>query len=142
MVLFNHDILPFYHLCSLFITGGLYINNVTKQCDIARVILWPLYFSEGSIWSTILLCTLDDFLSPIRYSLVGIHLSRCVGTGVDPGFNASTTHQQNPNYRPFKKHLQSRRSLTQGRSRGVYKMQVFVTELGHRFAIKTLRRVC
>jgi hypothetical protein len=24
-----------------------------------------------------------------------------VGTGADPGFNASTMHQQNPNYRPF-----------------------------------------
>jgi hypothetical protein len=24
-----------------------------------------------------------------------------VGTGADPGFNASTAHQQNPNYRPF-----------------------------------------
>jgi hypothetical protein len=24
-----------------------------------------------------------------------------VGTGADPGFNASTTHQQNPNYGPF-----------------------------------------
>jgi hypothetical protein len=31
-----------------------------------------------------------------------------VGTGADPGFNASTTHQQNPNYRPFRQHLQSR----------------------------------
>jgi len=31
-----------------------------------------------------------------------------VGTGADPGFNASTTHQQNPNYRPFWKHLRSR----------------------------------
>jgi hypothetical protein len=25
-----------------------------------------------------------------------------VGTGVDPGFNALTNHQQNPNYRPFR----------------------------------------
>jgi hypothetical protein len=24
-----------------------------------------------------------------------------VGTRADPGFNASTTHQQNPNYQPF-----------------------------------------
>jgi hypothetical protein len=24
-----------------------------------------------------------------------------VGTGADPGFNATTTHQQSPNYRPF-----------------------------------------
>jgi hypothetical protein len=31
-----------------------------------------------------------------------------VGTGADPGFNASTTHQQNPNYRPFRQHLRSR----------------------------------
>jgi hypothetical protein len=28
-----------------------------------------------------------------------------VGTRADPGFNASTTHQQNPNYRSFRKHL-------------------------------------
>jgi hypothetical protein len=28
-----------------------------------------------------------------------------VGTGADPGFNATTTHQQNPNYRPFRQHL-------------------------------------
>jgi hypothetical protein len=28
-----------------------------------------------------------------------------VGTGADPGFNATTAHQQNPNYRPFMKHL-------------------------------------
>jgi hypothetical protein len=31
-----------------------------------------------------------------------------VGTGVDPGFNTTTTHQQNPNYRPFRQHLRSR----------------------------------
>jgi hypothetical protein len=31
-----------------------------------------------------------------------------VGTGADPGFNASTMHQQNPNYRPFRQHLRSR----------------------------------
>jgi hypothetical protein len=31
-----------------------------------------------------------------------------VGTGADPGFNATTTHQQNLNYRPFRQHLQSR----------------------------------
>jgi hypothetical protein len=24
------------------------------------------------------------------------------GTRVDPGFNATTTHQQNPNYQPFR----------------------------------------
>jgi hypothetical protein len=31
-----------------------------------------------------------------------------VGIGADPGFNATTMHQQNPNYRPFQKHLRSR----------------------------------
>jgi hypothetical protein len=31
-----------------------------------------------------------------------------VGTGADPRFNATTTHQQNPNYRPFRQHLRSR----------------------------------
>jgi hypothetical protein len=31
-----------------------------------------------------------------------------VGTGADPGFNSTTTHQKNPNYRPFQKHLRSR----------------------------------
>jgi hypothetical protein len=30
------------------------------------------------------------------------------GTGSDLGFNATTTHQQNPNYRSFQKHLRSR----------------------------------
>jgi hypothetical protein len=30
------------------------------------------------------------------------------GTGVYPGFNASIVHNQNPNYRPFQQHLQSR----------------------------------
>jgi hypothetical protein len=36
-----------------------------------------------------------------------------------PRVQRLTTHQQNPDYRPFRKHLQSRRSLTRGRSRGV-----------------------
>jgi hypothetical protein len=31
-----------------------------------------------------------------------------IGIGADPGFNASTMHQQNPNYRPFQQHLRSR----------------------------------
>jgi hypothetical protein len=31
-----------------------------------------------------------------------------VGTGADPGFNASTMHQKNPNYWPFRQHLRSR----------------------------------
>jgi hypothetical protein len=31
-----------------------------------------------------------------------------VGTGAYPGFNASTMHQQNPNYWTFRQHLQSR----------------------------------
>jgi hypothetical protein len=31
-----------------------------------------------------------------------------VGTGENPGFNATTTHQQNPNYRPFRQHLRRR----------------------------------
>jgi ribonuclease HI len=35
-------------------------------------------------------------------------LLKNVGTGADPGFNASTMHQQNPNYRPFRQHLRSR----------------------------------
>jgi hypothetical protein len=64
-----------------------------------------------------------------------------VGTGADPGFNASTTHQQNPNYQPFRQHLRSRRSLTRGRSRGGYRTQVSVTKLGHRSVIITLHRV-
>jgi hypothetical protein len=28
-----------------------------------------------------------------------------VGIGADLGFNATTTHQQNPNYQPFQQHL-------------------------------------
>jgi hypothetical protein len=28
--------------------------------------------------------------------------------GADPGFNTTTTHQQNPNYQPFREHLRSR----------------------------------
>jgi hypothetical protein len=31
-----------------------------------------------------------------------------VGIGEDPGFNTTTVHQKNPNYRPFRKHLRSR----------------------------------
>jgi hypothetical protein len=31
-----------------------------------------------------------------------------LGTGENPGFNSSTTHQQNPHYRPFRQHLRSR----------------------------------
>jgi hypothetical protein len=42
-----------------------------------------------------------------------------VGIGANPWFNASTTHQQNPNYQPFQQHLRSRRCLTRGRDRGV-----------------------
>jgi hypothetical protein len=34
--------------------------------------------------------------------------SLVVGIGADPGFNATTTHQQNPNYQPFRQHLRSR----------------------------------
>jgi hypothetical protein len=64
-----------------------------------------------------------------------------VGTGEDPGFNASTMHQQNPNYRPFRQHLRSRCSLTRGRGKGGYRTQVFVTKLGHRSVIITLRKV-
>jgi hypothetical protein len=31
-----------------------------------------------------------------------------VGTGAEPSFNASTGHQKNPNYRPFREHLRSK----------------------------------
>jgi hypothetical protein len=42
----------------------------------------------------------------ISYQIVGGIGSGCiVGTGADPGFNASTVHQQNPNYQPFRQHL-------------------------------------
>ena len=37
-----------------------------------------------------------------------ILLFESVGTEADPGFNATTMHQQNPNYRPFRQHLRSR----------------------------------
>jgi hypothetical protein len=33
---------------------------------------------------------------------------KIVGTRAEPGFNTTTTHQQNPKYRPFWKHLRSR----------------------------------
>jgi hypothetical protein len=36
---------------------------------------------------------------------VADHVSKGVGTGENPGFNASTVHQQNPKYRPFWQHL-------------------------------------
>ena len=45
------------------------------------------------------------------YLIVCVDLSICelvfmiVGTGADPGFNATTTHQQNPNYQSFRQHL-------------------------------------
>ena len=41
-----------------------------------------------------------------------------VGIGVDPGFNATTMHQQNSNYWPFQQHLQRRWILTWGRGKG------------------------
>jgi len=53
--------------------------------------------------------------------------SLVVGIGVDPRFNASTTHQQKPNYWPFWKHLQRRWSLTRGRGRGGCRTQVSTT---------------
>jgi hypothetical protein len=31
-----------------------------------------------------------------------------VGTGADPGFNPTTMHQQNPNYRSFWQHMRRR----------------------------------
>jgi hypothetical protein len=31
-----------------------------------------------------------------------------VGTEADPGFNATRTHQKNPNYQPFRQYLRSR----------------------------------
>jgi hypothetical protein len=37
----------------------------------------------------------------IFFSPFGVFLGHIVATRVDPGFNASTVHQQNPNYRPF-----------------------------------------
>jgi hypothetical protein len=37
-----------------------------------------------------------------------IKLLYFVGTGADPGFNATTMHQQSPNYQPFRQHLRSR----------------------------------
>jgi hypothetical protein len=50
-----------------------------------------------------------------------------VGTRADLGFNATTMHQQNPNYRPFQQHLQSRCSLTRGRDRGGCRTKVSAT---------------
>jgi len=52
---------------------------------------------------------------------------KTVGTGADPGFNATIMHQQNPNYRPFRQHLRSRWNLTQGRCRGGCRTPVFAT---------------
>jgi hypothetical protein len=37
-----------------------------------------------------------------------LEICNIVGIGEDPGFNATTLHQQNPNYQPFQQHLQSR----------------------------------
>ena len=62
--------------------------------------------------------------------LSGNALIWCVGTGADPGFNTSITHQQNPNYWPFQKHLWSRWSLTPGRGRGGCRTLVSATLAG------------
>jgi hypothetical protein len=43
-----------------------------------------------------------------KYKDKGKSKSHVVGTRGDPGFNSTTTHQQNPNYRPFRQHLRSR----------------------------------
>jgi hypothetical protein len=46
-----------------------------------------------------------------------------------------TTHQQNPDYRTFWKHLRSMRSLTRGRIRGGYRKHVSITKMGHKYVI-------
>jgi hypothetical protein len=45
------------------------------------------------------------FLSSQKSQFHILAIEPSVGIGADPGFNASTTHQQNPNYRPFRQHL-------------------------------------
>ena len=57
-------------------------------------------------------------------------ISSLLAQGEDLGFNATTMHQQNPNYRPFRQHLWSRWSLTQGRGRGGCKTPVSATLAG------------
>jgi hypothetical protein len=59
-------------------------------------------FLHGDLEEEIYMKHLEGFVMKGKKELV------CVGTGADPGFNASTTHQQNPNYRPFRQHLRSR----------------------------------
>jgi hypothetical protein len=46
--------------------------------------------------------SIDDHVTAER------HLEAFVGTRADLRFNATTAHRQNPNYRPFRQHLQSR----------------------------------
>jgi hypothetical protein len=45
-----------------------------------------------------------------------IHL---FGRGENLGFNATTMHQQNPNYQPFQQHLRGKCSLTRNNCVGV-----------------------
>jgi hypothetical protein len=46
------------------------------------------------------------FLSSQQSRFQVLAMKPSVGTGADPGFNAITMNQQNPNYRPFWKHLE------------------------------------
>jgi hypothetical protein len=41
----------------------------------------------------------------LKYDPLGICVLMSVGIGEDPGFNASTTHQQKTKYHPFQQHL-------------------------------------
>jgi hypothetical protein len=48
---------------------------------------------------------LSLFLSSQQSQFQVLATKPFVGTGADPRFNASTVHQQSPNYRPFRQHL-------------------------------------
>jgi hypothetical protein len=132
-----------------------YLSLVKAQSFTSFRIL-PLFFRSDFFLSTKLrkssrvLCTsATDLRTELLFSL--LQFPTITVSGPDngticwhrgrPRVQCLTTHQQNPDYRPFRQHLRSRRGLTRGRSRGGYRTQVSVTKLGHRSVIITLRRV-
>jgi hypothetical protein len=78
-----------------------YMKNPGKEHS--EEVKWILMFLRGT--STHALCFGGSDI--VLHGYVDSDMEG-VGTREDPGFNASIAHQQNPNYRPFRKHLRSR----------------------------------
>jgi len=89
---------------------------------------FPIIIVLGSILhtSTVDLCT--KILFDSQQSQFQVPTTEpFVGIGANPRFNATKTHQKNPNYHPFRQHLWRRWSLTRGRGRGGCRTQVYAT---------------